>query len=184
MLAAALALVAGMAYPACVDIVERHYALPRGVISAIIQVESGGNPRAVNRANRNGTVDYGLMQINSSHLPRLRGFGVNEGRLLSDECVNVAVGADILRSGLDDSGGALVPALARYNTGRGDSPIGLAYASKVLGAADAPGSWQAAVVPTVGKPAPYPVSPPRSPLLVAQRHGVFASGGGLLVASR
>lgn len=40
-------------------------AIPIGV--AVALAESGGNPRAVNRANRNGSADYGLFQINSIH---------------------------------------------------------------------------------------------------------------------
>lgn len=40
-------------------------AIPMGV--AIALAESGGNPNAVNRANRNGSTDYGLFQINTVH---------------------------------------------------------------------------------------------------------------------
>lgn len=40
-------------------------AIPVGV--AVAMAESGGNPKAVNRKNRNGSVDYGLFQINSVH---------------------------------------------------------------------------------------------------------------------
>ena len=40
-------------------------AIPIGV--AIAFAESGGNPKAVNHANRNGSSDYGLFQINSVH---------------------------------------------------------------------------------------------------------------------
>ena len=40
-------------------------AIPVGITVAL--AESGGNPRAVNRANRNGSVDYGLFQINTVH---------------------------------------------------------------------------------------------------------------------
>lgn len=47
-------------------------AIPVGV--AVAFAESGGNPRAVNRANRNGSSDYGLFQINSVH-----GSLLNEG---------------------------------------------------------------------------------------------------------
>lgn len=39
---------------------------------AVAFAESGGNPNSVNRANRNGSVDYGLMQINSVHSALLR----------------------------------------------------------------------------------------------------------------
>lgn len=34
---------------------------------AVALAESGGNPGAVNRANSNGSVDYGLFQINTVH---------------------------------------------------------------------------------------------------------------------
>ena len=40
-------------------------AIPIGV--AIAFAESGGNPKAVNHANRNGSSDYGLFQINTVH---------------------------------------------------------------------------------------------------------------------
>ena len=40
-------------------------AIPIGV--AVALAESGGNPRAVNNKNRNGSSDYGLFQINSIH---------------------------------------------------------------------------------------------------------------------
>jgi hypothetical protein len=40
---------------------------------AVARAESGWNPKAVNNANTNGTVDYGLMQINSIHEAILAG---------------------------------------------------------------------------------------------------------------
>lgn len=38
---------------------------------AVALAESGGNPEAVNTANRNGSVDHGLFQINTVHGPLL-----------------------------------------------------------------------------------------------------------------
>lgn len=40
-------------------------AIPMGV--AVALAESGGNPRAINRSNRNGSSDHGLFQINTVH---------------------------------------------------------------------------------------------------------------------
>lgn len=40
---------------------------------AVAFAESGGNPESVNRANRNGSVDYGLWQINTVHSDLLNG---------------------------------------------------------------------------------------------------------------
>lgn len=172
MLAEAVALAATLSYPACVAPIEQHFRLPAGIVSAIIKVESGGNPAAINRANRNGTVDYGLMQINSIHLPRLAAHGVDEQVLLSQPCVNVAIGADVLYQGLAATGGALAPALSMYNTGRPDSSVGAAYAARVLSHFGEGGpieGWTAA--------APL-ITPQRSPLTVASSGGVFMGRGG------
>jgi hypothetical protein len=43
------------------------------IISAIALAESGGNSTVVSKPNSNGTVDYGLTQINSSHTALLQG---------------------------------------------------------------------------------------------------------------
>lgn len=154
MLAEALTLAAAAAFPACVRPIEAHFRLPTGIVNAVIQVESGGNPRAINAANRNGTTDFGLMQINSFHLPRLAGHGINQATLLDAPCINVAVGADILAQAKRQTGGALAPALSMYNTGRPDSSIGAGYAARVLhafsraaGAAAAPAAAFAGLPP-------------------------------------
>lgn len=173
MLAEALALAATLSYPACIAPIEQHFRLPAGIVSAIIKVESGGNPAAVNRANRNGTVDYGLMQVNSIHLPRLAAHGVDDQALLSQPCINVAVGADVLASGLAATGGALAPALSMYNTGRPDSTVGAAYAARVLaklGEGAPLQVWAAAAAPVI--------TPQRSPLLVAPSGGAFSGRSG------
>ena len=45
---------------------------------------------------RTGSVDLGLMQINSHWLPTLEPRGITRAVLLSDACVNIEVGAEIL----------------------------------------------------------------------------------------
>ncbi|HET7414765.1 MAG TPA: transglycosylase SLT domain-containing protein [Arthrobacter sp.] len=42
------------------------------IADAVAHAESGLNPLSVNTANKNGTTDYGLMQINSSHVALLQ----------------------------------------------------------------------------------------------------------------
>jgi len=198
MLAEALALAAAMAYPSCVQPIESHFRLPVGIIRAVMRVESGGNPRAINAANRNGTTDFGLMQINSFHLPRLAGHGITQATLLDAPCKNIAIGADILADAKRHTGGALAPALSMYNTGRPDSPVGARYAARVLYAfADIRGGGIPAGIPPVSQdlprgmpwldldatgavpafiPAPV-ITPERSPLLVTNRGGFSARGG-------
>ena len=70
------------------------YNVHPGLIEAIIVVESGFNPGAVNY-NKDGSVDVGLMQINSFWFPRLKKYGISV-RDLFDPCVNVEVGTWIL----------------------------------------------------------------------------------------
>ncbi len=122
-------------------------------IAAIVAVESGGRPWAINtshgaiyahsreeatfvlaRALRaESSVDIGLMQINSQWLSKLR---IAPDQLL-DPCVNVRVGAAILaanfvaatrpgRTHLE----ALVAALSAYHSG--SESAGASYARRIL----------------------------------------------------
>ena len=79
---------------ACVKQAARRYQVDEHLIRAIIQVESSGNPSALNR-NADGTEDIGPMQINSSWLPVLGRYGIQR-RHLDDPCTNVHVGAWVL----------------------------------------------------------------------------------------
>lgn len=78
------------------------YELPAELLYAMGSVESSHNPHAVAHAN-DGTYSVGLMQINSSWFPRLLQFGVEE-RDLFKPCVNIQVGAWILRQEVDRYG--------------------------------------------------------------------------------
>lgn len=174
MLAEALALAATLSYPAaCIQPIEQHFRLPAGIVAAIIRVESGGNPRAINRANRNGTTDFGMMQINSFHLPRLAAHGIDEQVLLDQPCKNIAIGADILAQNLAATEGALVPALSMYNTGHRNSSVGAAYASRVLSHFGESGP-----LVVLSAPATPTITPERSPLFAASASGRFASRSG------
>jgi len=78
----------------CVKQAAQRYRVDERLIRAIIQVESGGNPSAMNR-NANGSEDIGPMQINSSWLPVLSRYGIQRHHL-DDPCTNVHVGAWVL----------------------------------------------------------------------------------------
>lgn len=100
---------------ACVDEIGQSRLIAPDLLRAVIVVESGGNPRAVNQNTGSalGTRDVGAMQINTTHLPALAKAGITEARLL-DYCTNVGVGADILH-GLLARHGVTWNAIGAYN---------------------------------------------------------------------
>jgi len=84
------------------------------LLKAIALQESGMNPSLVSGRNKNGTVDIGLFQINSSWLPKLKKLGVTEKQLY-DGCVSAYVGAWILAHELNTHG-ATWRAVGAYNS--------------------------------------------------------------------
>lgn len=80
---------------ACLAAAAAHHQVDPALLRAIAVVESGLNPQAMGARNRNGTHDIGLMQVNSSWLPRLARFGI-DAQGLRDPCVSAYVGAWIL----------------------------------------------------------------------------------------
>lgn len=115
----------------CWSQAARQHAIEPELLRAIADVESGQKPDAIN-LNKDGTRDIGLMQINSSHLPRLKSQGITEQRLLAEPCLSVEVGASIL-SGFIARYGYNWTAVGAYNAG--NSPhrqaARLRYAHKV-----------------------------------------------------
>ena len=82
---------------ACWDEVAQRHGVPADLLYAVAKVESGLNPKAVNRSHiqRTGSIDIGLMQINSRHLPKLAKRGISESSLF-EPCSNLDVGAGLL----------------------------------------------------------------------------------------
>ncbi len=114
-----LGLVAGQASSAtatCFEQAAQRYGISPALLQAIAKVESNVNPRALNTSHqeRTGTVDIGLMQINSGHLPRLARYGITQERLLRDPCLNANVGAWLL-AGLLSRYGADWNGVGAYN---------------------------------------------------------------------
>lgn len=122
----------------CWDQAARYHGMNPWLLYAIAKVESGHNPAAVSPRNRNGTIDQGLMQINTVHLPRLRRYGIPESAL-KNACASTYIGAWVLADGFRRYGQSW-KAIASYNVGSVDTPrrhaIGLNYAKKVYAAYD------------------------------------------------
>jgi type IV secretion system protein VirB1 len=159
-------------------------------LQAIIQVESGGNPLAINvngvrvqpspvktaaesaqiaRAYiaRGFSVDLGLMQVNSRNLPAL---GITISDVL-DPCINIRSGGEILTANYAEAArsrgagqAALQAALSAYNTGDFYRGFGNGYVARYYG----PNGVPAIVGPIHGQTAlaadPARRAPPPNPL--------------------
>lgn len=152
----------GVARADCLDDAAAFQHVSVSLMRGIAQVESGMNPRAVN-TNTNGTVDIGLMQINSTWLPTLAREGITRENLF-DACTNAYVGAWILSQNIRQLG-ANWNAIGAYNSASPDKR--LAYARKVYDAIrtmpDSPDT-------------PMPILPPSfTPPQQAEAYNPFAS---------
>jgi soluble lytic murein transglycosylase-like protein len=86
----------------CIDDAAAYRHISPRLVRAIAQQESGSRANAIN-VNANGSEDLGLMQINSSWLPKLSRFGIRREHLF-DACVNAYVGTWILASNIRQFG--------------------------------------------------------------------------------
>ncbi|PUA41484.1 lytic transglycosylase [Pseudomonas protegens] len=92
------------------------------LLESMARQESGLNPQAFNlNKDKHGkvlSIDYGLMQINSVHIPQLIEMGVlkSPSDLLNNPCLNVQVGAWVLAKHLQKCG-VNWNCLGSYNAG-------------------------------------------------------------------
>jgi soluble lytic murein transglycosylase-like protein len=84
----------------CFEEAAQRYGVNQNLLRSIAKVESNNNPSAVNH-NSNGSVDLGVMQINSSWIKPM---GLDQGELLRNPCYNVMTGAKILKKCVDKHG--------------------------------------------------------------------------------
>lgn len=86
----------------CYDEAAAYHQVNPLILRAIAWQESHNHADAVGH-NANGSTDYGLMQINSVHLPVLQQYGITRSTLM-DGCKNVYVAAWHLRQQMDRYG--------------------------------------------------------------------------------
>lgn len=86
----------------CWNEAAARYHINASVLQSIGQHESGLKSTAINR-NNNGTVDVGVMQINSIHFAELQSYGIVPSALW-EPCTNVMVGAFLLAKSIKKYG--------------------------------------------------------------------------------
>lgn len=86
----------GAVHADCFDDAARYQHVNPDILRAIAWQESHGRPDA-KHFNADGSVDFGMMQINSIHLRTLARYGVSRPMLM-DPCVSVYVAAWHLKS--------------------------------------------------------------------------------------
>lgn len=86
----------------CIPAAAQHHRIDPRLLRAVLKVESDLRPWAMGR-NANGTVDMGMAQINSIHLPELARHGIHSQHLF-DPCVASYVAAWLLRKNIDRHG--------------------------------------------------------------------------------
>lgn len=122
----------------CYDAAAAYHRVDPWLLYAIAKVESSHNPGAINRANRNGTLDRGLMQINSVHYPTLQRYGIDP-TALDNACASTYIGAWVLADKMRQYGNSW-KAIASYNVGSVNNQaryrVGLNYAREVYKAYD------------------------------------------------
>ncbi|MBR7895499.1 lytic transglycosylase domain-containing protein [Burkholderia multivorans] len=90
------------AHADCFDEAARYQKVNPLILRAIAWQESRNRPSALNK-NTNGSVDYGLMQINSVHLSALSRYGIDRDTLM-EPCKNVYIAAWHLRQKMNRYG--------------------------------------------------------------------------------
>ena len=100
LISAVLLLFCSSAHAFCFEEAEKAYGINQALIESIARIESNLNPKAVNK-NLNGSIDIGLMQINSFWIKTL---GLNADELISNPCYNTMTGAKILKQCIERYG--------------------------------------------------------------------------------
>jgi soluble lytic murein transglycosylase-like protein len=86
----------------CFDSAARYQHVNPMILRAIAWQESHYQPQALRR-NTNGSIDYGLMQINSIHLSALSKYGVSSATLMQP-CSSIYIAAWHLRQKMNKYG--------------------------------------------------------------------------------
>lgn len=98
----------------CINQAAVTYHVPATLILSVLAVENGKTGSA--SPNRNGTFDYGPMQINSIWLSKIQLYGYTQQQLQYDPCVNVNVGTWILSQHIVKNASSLWRGIGDYHS--------------------------------------------------------------------
>lgn len=106
-------------YLTCMVLAAQFYGLPPRVLPAIQAVE-GGRVRMVSQ-NTDGSADLGVMQINTRWVPAFAALtklpqAEVRNRLINEPCFNIAAGAAIMRTYLNETHNDLMLAVGNYHS--------------------------------------------------------------------
>ena len=96
----ALTLMPADANAFCFEEAGKTYGISPMLLESIAKIESSLNPKAINK-NQNGSIDIGLMQINSFWLKTLK---LDAEKLITNPCYNTMTGAKILKQCIERYG--------------------------------------------------------------------------------
>ena len=119
----------------CIAQASSRYTVPELLLHAIITVEGGRTGKVVK--NKNGSLDMGLAQINTSWLEYFSKFGITADHLIYNSCTNVQASAYILRYNANLFKQNWQDAIMAYNIGPNNwtdarKAIGFRYATQVI----------------------------------------------------
>lgn len=97
----------------CISETADAFDLPTRLLYSVLTVEGGKVGQTVE--NTNGTYDMGPMQINSIWLDFFSGYVTRE-QIIYDGCINVHVGAWILRANINEAGGDFWRGVGNYHS--------------------------------------------------------------------
>lgn len=107
-------------YEACFLKAAKKHGIEVEWLHAISFTESSFDPKSKNR-NKDGSRDYGLMQINSLWKEKAKELGYNWETITKNPCENVMFGGHILKENLKRLK-SLELAIGAYNAGFADTP--------------------------------------------------------------
>lgn len=109
----------------CVVKATERYQLPSALLYAFMAKET--RFKTGWRKENNGSVSYGIMQINSYWLPFLARHNIKPKDLVYNVCANIMVGAFIFRTVFNENKGHTFSAIMAYNAGRNLKPNSKKY---------------------------------------------------------